>query len=96
MAGPVVSAAPHCILAVKVIPNARRNELAGRLGAAVKIKIHAPAIEGRANDALCDFLAERLGIPRRSISMIGGTTSRQKRVRIENLSLDEVHSRLGL
>ena len=91
-----MSAAPHCILALKVIPNAKRNELAGRLGAALKIKIHAPAIEGRANDALCDFLAERLGIPRRSISMISGTTSRQKRVRIENLSLDEVHSRLGL
>ena len=96
MAGPLVSAAPYCILAVKVIPNARRNELAGRLGDAVKIKIHAPPVEGRANDALCDFLAERLGIPRRSISMISGTTSRQKRVRIENLSLDEVHSRLRL
>jgi uncharacterized protein len=86
----------HCTLALKVIPNAPRNEIAGRLGDAVKIKIHAPPLEGRANEALCDFLAERLALPRRSVSVMRGDTSRLKIVRIQGLSLDEVNSRLGL
>ena len=86
----------HCTLALKVIPNAPRNEIVGRLGEAVKIKIHAPPVEGRANDALCDFLAERLSVPRRSVTVLRGDTSRLKLVRIDGLTIAEVNSRLGL
>jgi uncharacterized protein (TIGR00251 family) len=87
---------PHCTLALKVIPNAPQNEVVGRLGDAIKIKIHAPPLEGRANDALCEFLAERLGLPRRAVAVLRGDTSRQKIVRVEGLNLDEAISRLGL
>jgi uncharacterized protein (TIGR00251 family) len=83
-------------LALKVIPNAPRNEILGRLGDAIKVKIHAPPVEGRANDALCDYLAERLGLPRRAVTVMRGDTSRLKVVRIDGLNTGEALSRLGL
>ena len=86
--------AVSCRLAVKAIPNAPRNEIVGWLGDALKIKVHAPPVEGRANDALCEFLAETLGLPRRAVSVVRGDTARQKLVRIEGLSLNELQARL--
>ena len=86
----------YCTLALKVIPNAPRNEIIGRLGDAIKVKIHAPPLEGRANDALCEFLAECLQVPRRSVMVLRGDTSRQKIVRVDGLSLAEATSRLGI
>src|SRR5690606_7029606 len=93
---PVSAPPPHCTLALKVIPNAPRDEVVGRLGDAIKIKIHAPPLQGRANDALCDFLAECLGVPRRAVTVLRGDTSRQKLVRVDGLNLIDVNSRLGL
>ena len=90
------ASSPFCTLALKVIPNAPRNEIAGRLGDAIKVKIHAPPLEGRANDALCEFLAERLNVPRRAVTVVRGDTSRQKVVRVDGLSLAEATTRLGL
>jgi uncharacterized protein len=84
-----------CTLAVKAIPHAPRNEIAGWLGEALKVKIRAPALEGRANDALGEFLAERLDLPRRAVVLIQGEKSRQKLVRIAGLDLAEVKRRLG-
>jgi len=49
-------------LRLRVVPNARRNEIAGAHGEAIRIKIAAPALDGRANDALLDFLAESLRV----------------------------------
>jgi uncharacterized protein len=86
----------HCTLAIKAIPNAPRSEIVGWLGEALKIKIHAPPVEGRANDALCEFLADALDLPRRAITVLRGDTSRQKVVRIDGLALIEVKSRLGV
>jgi uncharacterized protein len=84
-----------CTLAVKAIPNAPRNKVVGWLGDALKVKIHAPPVEGRANAALCEFLAEVLAIPRRAVTVVRGDTSRQKFVRIAGLSLETVRSRLN-
>ena len=83
-----------CTLAVKAVPNAPRNEIAGWLGDALKIKIHAPALDGRANDALCEFLADALGLPRRAVTLARGDKSRQKLVRITGLTLPEVRAKL--
>ena len=85
-----------CVLAVKAVPNAPRSKVVGRLGDAVKIKVHAPALEGKANEALCAFLASALALPRRAISVQTGDTSRHKLVRVEGLSLAEVEILLGL
>jgi uncharacterized protein (TIGR00251 family) len=62
----------------------------------VKVKIHAPPLEGRANEALTEFLADELDLPRRAVSLVRGDTARQKVVRIDGLALDEVKRRLGL
>lgn len=83
-----------CTVAVKAIPNAPRTEIVGWLGDALKIKVHAPPLEGRANAALCDFLAETLDLPRRAVSVLRGDTSRQKLIRLEGLTLADLKSRL--
>lgn len=84
-----------CTLELKIIPNAPRNEVTGWMGAALKVKIHAPALDGRANDALAVFLAERLGLSRRSVLLVRGDRSRHKTVRIDGLTADQVKRRLG-
>jgi hypothetical protein len=84
-----------CTLELKVIPNAPRNEIAGWLGAALKVKVHAPALEGRANDELLDFLAETFGLPRRSVTLLRGDKSRQKVVRISGLDAAAVRAQLS-
>ena len=85
---------PACTLELKTIPNAPRDEIAGWLGGALKVKVRAPAIEGRANDALLAFLAAKLGVPRRAVTLIRGEKSRHKAVRIDGLDLAAVESRL--
>ncbi len=84
-----------CRLPIKAVPNAPRNAVAGWVGDALKVKVHAPALEGRANEELCDFLAEALQLPRRTVTLFQGDKSRQKVVQIEGLTLAEVRQRLG-
>ena len=83
-----------CTLAVKAIPNAPRNAFAGWLGDTLKVKVHAPALEGRANEELCEFLAAQLSLPRRAVTLAQGAKSRQKLVRISGLTLPAVKARL--
>lgn len=85
-----------CLLAIKAVPNAPRSEVVGWLGDALKVKVHAPALEGRANDELCDFLAGELELPRRAVSVAQGGKARQKVVAIAGLTLAEVKARLGV
>jgi hypothetical protein len=85
-----------CTLNLKIIPNAPHNEITGWLGDTLKIKIHAPALEGRANDALLDFLAEKLALPRRNLTLLRGEKSRQKQVRLAGLDLPQARRRLGI
>ncbi len=89
-----MNAAPSCRLAIKAIPNAPRTAVAGWLGEALKVKVHAPPLDGRANEELCDFLAETLQLPRRAVTVVLGQTARQKVVQIDGLTLDEVKTRL--
>ncbi|PTX98442.1 DUF167 domain-containing protein [Opitutus sp. ER46] len=86
--------APSCTLAIKAIPNAPRTEVVGWLGDALKVKVHAPPVEGKANEALCEFLADTLQLPRRAVTVLRGDTSRQKVVRIDGLDLAAVRSAL--
>ena len=89
-------ATPSCRLEVKAVPNAARDEVAGMFGSAVKIKLSAPPVEGRANEALVKFLAGRLGLPRRAVSLERGDTSRHKLVLIDGLDLATVRRLLGV
>jgi uncharacterized protein (TIGR00251 family) len=84
-----------CTLAIKVIPNAPRTEIAGWLGDALKIKVHAPALEGRATDELCDFLADKLSLPTQAVTLLQGEKSRQKVVSISGLTREAAVARLA-
>jgi hypothetical protein len=75
-------AATGWTLAVRVQPGAKRSGVAGLHGDRLKIRIAAPALDGRANDALLVFVAERLGLPRRNVSLISGGRSRDKLIAI--------------
>jgi len=64
------------------------------MGDALKVKVHAPALEGRANDELCEFLAGALGLKRNAVTLVQGPKSRQKLVQVDGLSLEQVRARL--
>jgi uncharacterized protein (TIGR00251 family) len=83
-----------CTVSVRVRPGARKNDVAGIHAGAVKISLTAPPVDGRANDALVEFIAERLRIPQARISLVGGTTNRMKVLRITGKSAAEVQSAL--
>jgi len=71
------------ILDLHVQPGASRSEFAGRHGDRIKVRLAAPAVDGKANVALVDFLAVHFGVPRRNVRIAAGLKSRQKRVVIE-------------
>ena len=71
------------ILELHVQPGASRTEFAGKRGERLKVRLAAPAHEGKANEALIEFLAEYYGVPRRNVRITAGLKSRQKRVVID-------------
>ena len=79
---------------VRVQPRARRNAIVGEIGDALKIALTAPPIEGRANEACIKFLAELLKVPRSSVTIAAGETSRNKVIRVAGMSADELQRRL--
>jgi len=82
-------------LTVRVIPRSSRNAIEWDQGV-LKAHITAPPVDGAANDALIALLAERLGLPRRSISIVRGATGRQKIVEIAGMTEAEVTARLQM
>lgn len=78
-----------CRLEIKAVPNAPKSEVVGWLGEALKVKVHAPPEDGKANAELCDFLARRLGLPRHAVRLGRGASSRNKVVEIEGMSRDQ-------
>jgi uncharacterized protein (TIGR00251 family) len=81
---------------VRVIPRASKTTLAGARDGALLLRLAAPPVDGRANDALIAFLATALDLPRRQVSLVHGASSRQKRVLVEGLLPGEVTRRLGV
>jgi len=79
---------------VHVVPRASKNEIAGRMGDAIKVRLTAPPVEGKANKALVAFLAEQLGVRKSQVEIVAGETSRNKMVSVLGLSPVEVEERL--
>ena len=73
------------ILEVHVQPGARSSEFAGRHGERIKIRLAAPAMENRANEALVEFLAAHYRVPKRNVRITAGLKSRDKRVVIDGV-----------
>jgi hypothetical protein len=84
-----------CILPVRVHPGARSNAITGVHDGAVKISLTTPPTDGRANDALIAFIAERLRLPRSRITLLSGASSRSKALRISGKSSAEVEAALS-
>ncbi len=89
-----MSAAPKARLQLRIVPNARRDEITGVYGEAIKVKVAAPAVDGKANAALLEFLAECLGVSARDLALVSGEKSRDKAVTVEGLDLAEARARL--
>lgn len=70
------------ILSVHVQPGAKRTAFAGLYGDALKLRLAAPPVDGKANAALCRFMADFCGVAKSSVTLISGQSSRAKRVRI--------------
>ena len=77
---------------VHVQPRASRSEIVGLHGAALKVRLQAPPVDGAANEALVNLLAERLAVPRRAVRVVAGATSRAKTVEIEGTTEDAVRA----
>lgn len=83
-----------CRLEIKAVPNAPKSEVIGWLGDALRVKVHAPPEEGKANAELCAFLAKTLALPKGSVSLGRGASSRSKVIEIEGMSREQVMERL--
>jgi len=79
---------------VRVVPRASKNEIAGIHGDALKIRLTAPPVEGRANEALVAFLAKRLGVRKSQVEIVAGATSRRKVIHVIGLLAQEVEERM--
>lgn len=96
-AAPEVAPGGEAVFPVRVVPRAGRDGVAGRgEDGAVRIRLAAPPVENRANEDLVRFLAQRLGVARRDVSIVAGGKSRSKVVRVLGLPPDEVFRRLGV
>ena len=83
-------------LRILVQPRASRDQVAGEQGDELKVRLTAPPVEGKANEALLKFLAKRLGIPKGRLELAAGDHGRNKLIRIHGLAGDEVYDRLGV
>lgn len=79
---------------IKVHPRARKNAITGEVGDALKVALTAPPVEGKANQACIEFFAEVLKVPRASVTIAAGQSSRQKVLRVAGLTAAEVEARL--
>ena len=95
MTEPLVPSGDGVRLSVHVQPGARRSELAGRHGDALKVRIAAPPVEGAANRELIRFLAEVLGVPRRRVLVVAGLGSHRKVVVLSGVSLEAARKGLA-
>ena len=81
-------------LRLRVSPGARRTELVGRHGDGWKVRVSASPEDGRANDAVVELLAERVGLPRHAVAIVSGHSSREKIVQMDGIDQRESERRL--
>src|SRR5260370_29246257 len=81
------------ILAVRVQPRGSKDEIAGEMNGALRVRLQAPGVENRANEALVDFLAQLLKTPKSAVRILSGERSRTKRIEIRGVTKQQI---LGL
>ncbi len=81
---------------IRVQPRASRNTISGMRAGILRIRVTAPPVDGQANAAAIALLAQALDVPKSSIRLVKGASSRQKTLAIESMSQEEVNQRLYL
>jgi uncharacterized protein (TIGR00251 family) len=81
--------------AVKVRPRAKKNAITGEVGDALKVALTAPPVEGKANEACIEFFAKLLKVPRSSVTIAAGQSSRNKVIRVAGVTAQFVRDRLS-
>ncbi len=93
---PAIKNSPNGVtLAVKVHPRAKKNAITGEVGDVLRLALTAPPVDGKANDACIEFFAKILNLPRSSVTIAAGQTSRNKVIRVLGLTAQQVRDRLG-
>jgi uncharacterized protein len=92
----ISSTAQGVMLQVHACPRAARDAAQGLHGDAVKIRLRAPPVEGRANEALVEFLSQVLQVPKNAITIVAGHGGRAKRLAIAGVNAATVRARLGV
>jgi len=87
--------AEDSLLHVRVQPRARRNEVLGWQGRALRVRVTAAPEAGEANRAVIELLADAFDVPLSSVELVRGSASRDKLFRVRHLSLDALRGRLG-
>jgi uncharacterized protein len=87
-------AAQSVVFTVRVQPRASRDEVTGVIGGALRVRLTAPAVENRANEALCEFLAALLKRPKSAVRILSGDRSRTKRVIIDGVTRRQIEALL--
>jgi uncharacterized protein (TIGR00251 family) len=82
--------------AVKIHPRAKKNAITGEVGDALKLALTTPPVQGKANAACIEFLANLLKVPRSSVTIASGRSSRSKLIRVTGLSAEEVRKRFAI
>lgn len=84
------------VLYIKVIPTASRNEIIGLLGDRIKIKVIAPPEKGKANKAVCEYIAKVLGVSKKHVAVHQGETSQCKTILVSGMQIETVKNKLGI
>jgi uncharacterized protein len=92
---PVHDSSSGATFAVKVHPRAKKNAITGEVGEALKVSLTTPPVEGRANEACIEFLAKLLRVPRSSVTIASGQSSRNKVIRVAGVTARQVRDLLG-
>jgi uncharacterized protein (TIGR00251 family) len=92
---PIQESNGRVTFAVKVHPRGKKNAITGEVGDALKVSLTAPPIDGKDNEACIEFLAKLLKLPRSSVTIASGQSSRKKVIRVVGVSAEEARKRLG-
>jgi len=93
---PVKQTPAGASFAVRVHPRAKKNAITGEVGDSLKLSLTAPPVDGKANEACIDFFAKLLNLPRSSITIAAGHSSRDKVIRVAGLTAPQVRERLSI
>jgi len=83
------------LLKIRLTPRGSKNEVLGWEGDTLRVKVTAPPVEGAANKAVVELIAEKLGVRRGQVSIVAGEKSREKVISISDVSQDDIQNRLG-